>query len=212
MGLWSTITNANSVKQPVILVLGDSLSAAYGIDLADGWVNLLQQRLAEQGYPHAVKNASVSAETTAQGVQRLPPLLKRLQPQVVILALGANDGLRGFPFAHIENNLSQLIQMSCQAGAAPLLLGMTLPPNYGPHYVQGFTAVYQRVAQRHSTPLVPFLLAKVSEDPRLMQEDQLHPNSAGQPILLDTVWPLLTQILQGNQPTCALDHRTKERQ
>ncbi|HVN46296.1 MAG TPA: arylesterase [Steroidobacteraceae bacterium] len=179
-----------------ILVFGDSLSAAYGIRPEQGWVTLLAQRLQAQGYGYQVVNASVSGETSSGGLERLPRALELHKPAIVILELGANDGLRGLPVSTMRENLAHMLQLSRAAGARVLLLGIRIPPNYGPRYTTGFAAVYPELAQRYGVRLVPFLLEKVALDPTLMQQDGLHPNPAGQPLVLDTLWPDLEKLLK----------------
>lgn len=178
-----------------LLVLGDSLSAAYGIAPENGWVALLDKRLQQQGYAVSVVNASISGETTQGGLSRLPRLLEQHQPDIVLLELGANDGLRGTFPPVIRSNLDRLTQLSKQQGARVLVLGMQLPPNYGPAYTRRFAEVFTGVAETHDTALVPFFMEKVALEPSLMQSDGLHPNAAGQPFLLDTVWPALVPLL-----------------
>ncbi len=178
-----------------LLVLGDSLSAAYGIAPENGWVALLDKRLQQQGYAVSVVNASISGETTQGGLSRLPRLLEQHQPDIVLLELGANDGLRGTFPPVIRSNLDRLTQLSKQQGARVLVLGMQLPPNYGPAYTRRFAEVFSGVAETHDTALVPFFMEKVALEPSLMQSDGLHPNAAGQPFLLDTVWPALVPLL-----------------
>ena len=179
-----------------ILVFGDSLSAAYGIRPEQGWVTLLAQRLQAQGYGYQVVNASVSGETSSGGLERLPRALELHKPAIVILELGANDGLRGLPVSTMRENLAHMLQLSRAAGARVLLLGIRIPPNYGPRYTTEFAAVYPELAQRYGVRLVPFLLEKVALDPTLMQQDGLHPNPAGQPLVLDTLWPDLEKLLK----------------
>ncbi len=191
-------TNRAATSRPV-LVLGDSLSAAYNIPRAQGWVHLLGARLAEMRPPREVINASISGATTADGLARLPRLLARDKPALVIIELSANDGLRGLPLIEIERNLQRLIVRSREAGAKVLLLGIELPVNYGPRYRAGLQAIYARLARRYRLPLVPFLLAKVALQPALMQDDGLHPRAAGEPLVLDTVWPALQPMLSGLQ-------------
>jgi acyl-CoA thioesterase-1 len=181
---------------PTLVVLGDSLSAAYGIETKDGWVNLLRQRLSAEGFPHHVINASVSGDTTGAGLTRLPQVLDRHRPALVVIALGANDGLRGTPTKQIGENLRRLVDLAQGAGAKPLLVGVRLPPNYGAAYTQGFQATLTEVAQATGTPLIPDLLAGVAEDRDLMQADGLHPTSAAQARILDTVWTGLSPLLE----------------
>ena len=184
----------------MILILGDSLSAAYGIAPETGWVALLESRLRSQGYPHRVVNASISGETTSGGRRRLPALLMDHQPALVVVELGANDGLRGFDLAEIRDNLHGMLRAIDQAGAQSLVVRMEVPPNYGPEYAQGFTAVYDAVERMRpslaqSPVLAPFFLADVILDPELMQADGLHPTSRAQPRLLDSLWPALEPLL-----------------
>ena len=179
-----------------ILVFGDSLSAAYGIRAEQGWVALLGQRLQAQGYGYEVVNASVSGETSEGGLQRLPRALQLHHPGLIILELGANDGLRGLPIAATKDNLMKMVQLAQSAGARVLLVGIRIPPNYGPRYTSEFAAVYPDVAKQYGVPLVPFLLEKVALDPTLMQEDGLHPNARGEPLVLDTVWRGLEPLLK----------------
>jgi acyl-CoA thioesterase-1 len=179
----------------VLLVLGDSLSAGFGIDPREGWVSLLAERLAESGEPWRVVNASVSGETTAGGLSRLPALLAEHRPSVVLVALGSNDGLRGFGFDHIGANLRAMTAASREAGARVVLAGGMLPPNYGAAYADAFHRLFHAVAQGADVPLVPFLLEQVAEDPDLMQRDGYHPNAEAQPRILATVWPVLAPVL-----------------
>ncbi len=182
-----------------ILVMGDSLSAAYAIRPEQGWVALLTQRLRTQGYEYEVVNASVSGETTSGGLQRLPRALEIHHPGVVILELGANDGLRGLPLTAARENLTKMVQLSQAAGARVLLLGIRIPPNYGPRYANELAALYPDLAKQYKLPLIPFLLDKVALDPTLMQEDGLHPNARGEPQVLDTVWQGLAPLLKKNR-------------
>ena len=183
-------------EQPVILVFGDSLSAGYGIGLDQSWPSLLAQRLRREGYRYRVVNASVSGETTAGGLTRLPRVLTAERPALVILELGANDGLRGLPLAEVERDLRALIASARAADARVVLVGMRLPPNYGPAYTEAFHALYRRLARTEGVALVPFLLDGVGGHPRLMQEDGLHPRARAQARLLDNVWPALVPFLK----------------
>ena len=187
---------AGTPASPTILVLGDSLSAAYGIRVEQGWVALLQARLRAKGYGHRVVNASSSGETTGGALARLPRALSAHRPGIVIVELGANDGLRGLPVADIRANLDAIIRNSQQAGARILLVGMRIPPNYGPAYTAGFHGVFVELARRHKLPTVPFLLEDMALDEDMFQEDGLHPTAAAQPVLLDTVWPHLEPLLR----------------
>ena len=181
-----------------ILVFGDSLSAAYGIRPEQGWVALLAQRLTAQGYGYEVINASVSGETSGGGRERLPRALQLHQPGIVILELGANDALRGLPVEGIRDNLAGMVQLSQAARARVLLVGMRMPPNYGPRYTEGFARIFAEVANQYHLSLVPFLLEKVALEPALMQADGLHPDAAGEPAVLDTLWPHLKPMLDKN--------------
>ncbi len=184
-----------SVWSGTLLVFGDSLSAGYGVEASQGWVDLLAQRLEKIKLPYKVVNASISGETSAGGLSRITAELKRHQPDILILELGANDGLRGLPLKAMKNNLSSIIQQAKASGAQVLLVGMQMPPNYGPRYTERFFAIYGELAKEQQLPLVPFLLEKVALAPNLMQADNLHPNTKGQPLLLKTVWPELAPML-----------------
>lgn len=181
---------------PTVLVFGDSLSAGYGIAVAQSWPALLDGRLRAEKFPHAVVNASISGETTAGGKSRLPDALKRHHPAVVVLALGANDGLRGLPLAQSRANLAAMIRAAKAAGARVLLVGMELPPNYGADYTRAFASMYRELAQREKTALLPFLLEPIALDDSAYQPDRLHPTAAAQPKILDHVWKTLRQLLQ----------------
>lgn len=176
-------------------MLGDSLSAAYGLAVDQGWVNLLQKRITRSGYPHRVVNASVSGDTTANGLTRIGPALAAHQPDVVIVELGGNDGLRAQPVPMIRSNLEKIIEQSRDAGADVIIAGMRLPPNYGPTYVNGFEAIYPELARQIGGVLVPFFMAGVASRPELMQPDGVHPTAGAQQILLDNVWPHLQPLL-----------------
>jgi acyl-CoA thioesterase-1 len=184
---------------PTVLIFGDSLSAAYGIPEDRGWVALLQRRLAETGHPHRVVNASVSGETSVGGLNRLPRLLAEHAPAVVVLELGANDGLRGFAPQVLGDNLRAMVAASRGAGAQVLLLGVRLPPNYGGAFNARFERVYATVADETDAPLVPFFLEGVAEDRALMLPDGLHPAAEAQPRLLDNVWPALAPLLDATR-------------
>jgi acyl-CoA thioesterase-1 len=192
-----------SSSAPVVLVFGDSLSAGYGIRVEQGWVSLLAQRIEHEGYGFSVVNASVSGETTAGGLARLPRALDLHQPRVVLLELGANDGLRGLPMQQTADNLEQMIKLLQSRHIPVLLLGLRLPPNYGERYTSGFMAMYQNLADKFHIPLLPFLLENVALKPALMQTDGLHPNEQGQPLLLDNVWPRLEPLLRAAATTGA---------
>lgn len=178
-----------------LIVLGDSLSAAYKMAPEQGWVALLEQRLQQEGYDVSVTNASVSGDTTQNGIARLKPLLAQNTPDIVVIELGGNDGLRGMPPLLIRRNLQKLIDMAEDAGAQVLLLGIQIPTNYGPAYTRQFTAIYPDLAEDNDIPLVPFFLQGVALKPELMQQDGIHPNADAQPYLVDAVWPHLTPLL-----------------
>jgi len=184
------------LQASTLLVVGDSLSAAYGLPQNQGWVSLLEQELEQRDSRLRVVNASVSGETSSGGLSRLPRLLEDYQPKLVLLELGANDGLRGTPLRIMEQNLRQMIELSQAANAQVLLIGIRLPPNYGPQYTERFYQIYPKLAQEYGLPLVPFLLENVATDYRLMQRDGLHPNADAQPIVLQTVWKQLGPLLQ----------------
>ncbi len=179
-----------------ILVFGDSLSAGYGIPVERSWPSLLQERLRQEKFPHAVANASISGETTAGGRTRLPAALKQQRPAVVILALGANDGLRGLPIAQTRDNLTAMARAAKQSGARVLVAGMQLPPNYGPDYTREFNALFATVAQQEKIALLSFLLEPIALDDGAFQADRLHPTAAAQPKILDHVWPALKPLLR----------------
>ena len=176
-------------------MLGDSLSAGYGIRIQEGWVNLLAQRIASEGYGYKVVNASVSGETTQGGLSRLPRVLQLHKPDVVLIELGGNDGLRGLPLATSRENLRRAIELARGAKARVLLVGMMIPPNYGQRYGQEFRDMFTSLAATHSVALVPFLLDQVALNPGLMQGDGIHANAKGQPQMLENVWPKLKPLL-----------------
>ena len=182
--------------QSSILVFGDSLSAGYGIAVEQSWPALLARRLQNNRPPWSVSNASISGETTAGGRSRFVAALDRAQPALVVLALGANDGLRGLPVAQMRDNLTAMIQAAKTRKAKVLLIGMKLPPNYGPDYVRRFEQTFADVARHADVPLLPFLLAPVALDANAFQPDGLHPTAAAQPKLLDYVWPALKPLLR----------------
>lgn len=180
---------------------GDSLSAAYGISKQKGWVALLQERLDAQKLDYNVVNASISGETSSGGAARIDEVLRRTQPDILVLALGANDGLRGLPLAQMKTNLSRIIEAAKQQGAKVLLAGMHLPPNYGAQYAQQFYAAFAELAERYQTAYVPFLLEGMAMERSYFQSDQLHPNAEAQPIILDTVWQGLAPLVQPQTAT-----------
>jgi acyl-CoA thioesterase I len=190
-------TASAQAEAPVILVFGDSISAGYGLaHVEQGWVELLKTRLNAQGYGYQVVNASVSGETTAGGLARLPRALELHHPKIVVLELGGNDGLRALPIAQMRSNLTQMVDLASAAGAKVLLLGMRMPPNYGPQYTEQFSMVFSDLAREKKLPLVPFLLTDIALSPTLLQVDDIHPNAAGQPILVENVWPTLKSLLK----------------
>ena len=193
--LWFAVPVAQAAPPRTILLVGDSLSAAHNIEVGASWPALLQKRLADMRPPRVLVNASISGETTASAVARLPALLKRYRPGIVILELGGNDGLRGLPLSEIRTNLSQMVEEAQDSGARVLLLGIELPINYGPQYRTGLREIYAGLARAGRVPLVPFLLDGIALDPKLMQPDGLHPTSAAQPRVLANVWPVLAPML-----------------
>lgn len=186
---------AASPGQPVIVVLGDSLSAEYGLPRDTGWVALLRQRLATERIDYSVANASVSGDTTSGGRARLPAVLERLKPAIVVVELGANDALRGVPLATTERNLREIVADAQRARAKVVLVGMYVPPNYGPDYTQKFHGIYLKLSKDLRVPLVPFLLAGLENKPEMFQADQIHPTQQAQGALLDNVWPSLKPLL-----------------
>ncbi|WP_233272576.1 arylesterase [Paraburkholderia acidisoli] len=181
--------------KPAIAVLGDSLSAEYGLPRDTGWVALLRQRLASERIDYSVANTSISGDTTSGGLARLPLVMQRIKPAIVVIELGANDALRGVPLATTESNLRAIIAQVRKGNARPVLVGMYVPPNYGPDYTQKFHALYGQLAKELNVPLVPFLLAGLADKPELFQADQMHPTQQAQPLLLANVWPTLKPLL-----------------
>ena len=185
-----------AAAQRTLLVFGDSLSAAYGLSTNQGWVHLLGERAARNGLDWRVVNASVSGETTAGGLRRLPADLKRHKPHAVLIALGANDALRGQPVAGIRANLEKMIRQVREARAEPVLVGIMIPPNYGIDYAEQFRVIYADIARRERVALVPFLLEGIADKPDLFLADQLHPAASAQPRILDNVWAALEPLLR----------------
>ncbi|HEY4542795.1 MAG TPA: arylesterase [Noviherbaspirillum sp.] len=179
-----------------ILVLGDSLSAEYGLERGAGWVRLLEQRLKNERIDAQIVNASISGETTSGGRSRLPALLKEHDPDVVVIELGGNDGLRGLPVRSAQANLREMIHAAQSSGARVLLLGMQIPPNYGRAYTEQFTKMYARLARDMKVTLVPFFLDQVADRPDLFQADRIHPTAEAQPVMLNNVWPKLETLLR----------------
>jgi acyl-CoA thioesterase-1 len=177
-------------------VFGDSLSAGYGIDPSKGWVNLLTSKLRDAGYKYRVVNASVSGETTAGGLARLPRALKVQQPDIVVLELGGNDGLRALPLADTRANMEQMIVLAGQAKRQVLVLGVQLPANYGARFNTEFATMYAGLAHKHNAAVVPFFISGVVANSSMMQADGIHPNESGQPGLLNNIWPVLAKLLR----------------
>ena len=184
-----------ATEPPTVLIFGDSLSAGFGIDVDQSWATLLQGRLAEQGYEHRVVNASISGETTEGGAARIDDALGTFKPDLIVLELGGNDGLRGFPPARIKENLKVIVAQAKASGAAVVLLGIRIPTNYGTRYTQAFEAVYAEVAEDLGVEWIEFFMQGVAMNDKLLQEDRIHPNVAAQPILLDNAWPIIRATL-----------------
>ncbi|KAF1025780.1 MAG: Esterase TesA [Burkholderia plantarii] len=195
----TSLATPTTSSKPAIVVLGDSLSAEYGLPRDTGWVPLMRKRVADQRIDYSVANASISGDTTSGGRARLPAVLARLKPAVLIVELGANDALRGVPLASTEQNLRAIIADAQRAHARVVLIGMYVPPNYGPDYTKRFHALYETLAATLHVPLVPFLLAGIETQPELFQADQIHPTQQAQPRLLDNVWPTVQPLL-GRSP------------
>jgi acyl-CoA thioesterase-1 len=183
-------------QQPVLLVLGDSLGAGYGLPQGRNWVDLLQQRIADEKLGYHVVNASISGETTLGGRNRLDGLLRQHQPRVVIIELGANDGLRGQPIDSMRDNLTAMVRAARKAAARVLLVGMQIPPNYGQEYTRKFQDAFAQLARTEKVPLVPFLLEGFADKRELFQQDAIHPTEQAQPLMADTVWPRLAPLLR----------------
>lgn len=189
---------ADSADTPTVLVLGDSLSAGYGIDVDQSWTALLQSRLESQGYEHRVVNASISGETTQGGASRIAAALKEFTPDVVVVALGGNDGLRGFPPERIKSNILRIVDAAKTECAAVVILGIRIPTNYGARYTRAFENVYREVAEERGLPWIEFFMEGVALDEDLMQDDGIHPNEKAQPLLLDNAWPVIQQALKAD--------------
>ena len=206
LGAWLVTLNvaihpalATSIStKPVIAVLGDSLSAEYGLPRGTGWVALMRQRLIDKRLDYSVANASISGDTTSSARTRLPALMQRLKPSIVLVELGANDALRGVALATTEENLRAIIHQARQHGAQVVLLGMYVPSNYGLDYMRKFHTLYRVLAKEMHVPLVPFLLAGIENQPEMFQADQMHPTQQAQPVLLNNVWPMLEPLLSNN--------------
>ena len=182
-------------EEATIIILGDSLSAAYGMELNESWPSLLQQRLDQNGHNYRVFNSSITGETTQGGLTRLPGLLQKHDPEIVIVELGGNDGLRGLPLEVTRSNLSSMIEQSQAAGARVILAEMRIPPNYGRTYTEKFNGTYAELASRFDVEFLPFLLQDIALEPGMMQEDGIHPTAAAQPIILEQVWSVLQPLL-----------------
>jgi acyl-CoA thioesterase-1 len=189
------VSGAAFCAEKSILVFGDSLSAAYGMAQARGWVALLGERLKREHPDYSVVNASLSGDTSSGGASRIDKSLQQHKPAVLVVELGANDGLRGLPIAQMKQNLGRIIEQGQKAGARVLLLGMKLPPNYGPEYTEAFESAYGELAKRHKVALVPFLLEDFATKPDLFQPDRIHPTEAAQPLMLERVWKALEPLL-----------------
>ena len=188
--------NCTAHATTTIVILGDSLSASYGIDHNEGWVALLERRLKKTNNSYQVVNASISGETSAGGLQRINNTIRQHRPSILILELGANDGLRGLSLRQLHSNLTQIIQRSQKSNINVLLIGMRLPNNYGPQYNSNFSAVYSKLAKEFELPLIPFLLSGLENNRAMFQKDGLHPTAAAQPAILDNVWPHLKLLLK----------------
>ena len=186
---------AGSADNPTVLIFGDSLSAGFGIDVDQSWAALLQSRLESQGYEHRVINASISGETTEGGVARIGAALERFQPALIILELGGNDGLRGFPAERLRSNLDKIVVASKDSGAAVVLLGIRIPPNYGARYTEAFENTFRDVAIEHDIPWIEFFMEGIALNEELMQADGIHPNREAQPMLLENAWPIISASL-----------------
>lgn len=191
----ATLSEASAKASRAILVVGDSISAAYGIRPGHGWVSLLSQRLKQSGYDYTVINASISGDTTQNGVYRMSSALDEYRPGIVIIELGGNDGLRGLPLQQMRNNLARMIEMAQQRKAQVVLTGIRIPPNYGKPYTDAFYRVYQDLARSYDIAFVPFLLDSVGGHDQLMQADGIHPTEQAQPLILDNVWRVIKSRL-----------------
>ena len=196
VAVWGIASSGALAKSPQILVVGDSISAGYGLSSGEGWVDLLTKKLGKERFPAQVINASISGDTTAGGLFRLPALLEKHKPTHVVIELGGNDGLRGSPVATAKANLIKMAELSRASGAKVLILGMQMPPNFGASYTAQFEAMYADVAKSVNAGLVPTLLANIGTDLSKFQADRIHPTAAAQPVLLETVWPALVKLLK----------------
>jgi len=194
------VCGASAANPPTVLVIGDSLSAGYGIDVDQSWTTLLQSRLQSQGYEHRVVNASITGDTTEGGASRIAAALENFGPDLVILELGGNDGLRGIPPDRMKDNLRAIIETSQQSGASVIMLGIRIPTNYGQRYTSAFEGVYRELVEQLQIPWIEFFMEAVALDETLMQADGIHPNAKAQPILLDNAWPIVSQALADRDP------------
>ena len=190
-----TSASAESAESPTIIIFGDSLSAGYGIEVDQSWATLLQIRLEEQGYEHRVVNASISGETTEGGVTRIDSALRDFSPDLVILELGGNDGLRGFPVSRMKDNLTKIVLRAKSTGAAVVLLGIRIPINYGARYSAEFEAVFRQVSNELDVHWIEFFMDGIALNDELLQDDRIHPNAEAQPMLLDNAWPIISATL-----------------
>ena len=189
------IVGTSHAQEPTILIVGDSLSAGYGIDVDQSWATLLQLRLEDQGYEHRVVNASIGGETTEGGATRIDQALQTFNPTLVILELGGNDGLRGIPASRMQDNLENIILKSEASGAAVVMLGIRIPTNYGRRYREAFEKVFRNLASQHDIPWIEFFMEGIAFNEDLMQSDGIHPNATAQPLLLDNAWPIISAAL-----------------
>ncbi|MGI0117332.1 arylesterase [Zooshikella sp. RANM57] len=201
-----TFSLTQNVFAKTLLVVGDSLSAGYGIDPSVGWVNQLAKRLKEESIPLSIVNISISGETSAGALRRLPTALNKYTPSIVLIELGANDGLQGLPLKLLEQNLRKMIQLCKQQNALPILFTMHIPPNYGKRYTDAFNELYTTISQEENIPLMPFFLKGVAGNPDYIQADGLHPNQTAQPLILNNVWPVLEPIIKQQTLTDKNEH------
>ena len=183
-------------EPPTVLIFGDSLSAGYGIEVDQSWAALLQARLRDQGYEHQVINASISGETTEGGATRIDTALADFSPELIILELGGNDGLRGFPAARMKGNLEKIVTRAKASGAAIVLLGIRIPTNYGPRYSAEFEGVFRQVSEEFDVQWIEFFMEGIALNDDLLQDDRIHPNAVAQPMLLDNAWPIISATLK----------------
>ncbi len=188
-------TAAANAESPTIVIFGDSLSAGYGIEVDQSWAALLQTRLKDQGYEHKVVNASISGETTEGGATRIDSALQDFSPDLIILELGGNDGLRGFPAAQMKTNLTKIVSRSKESGAAVVLLGIRIPSNYGSRYSAAFESVFRQISEELDVQWIEFFMEGIALNDDLLQDDRIHPNAVAQPILLDNAWPIISATL-----------------